>query len=206
MHPFRTSLLIILGINVLAILFMAFTVESVKRNTSEEPELFDLEMEDIKYRFENPVKASQILEQLDVFSTMPRNFVRGTNFTAFSSGLKINNNYCSEHRTLFVNHPELVFEEMNIFTNFYKSHKLRSEVIPAIQAVDMHPEISLTRKWIGDEYTHDLKRNINIFYSTNLFFYRRQVGKQFSCLSQASNHIPGHDNMYRKDRVGQIIS
>ena len=50
-----------------------------------------------------------------------------------------------------------------------------------------------------------MRVDAHLFFTIDLFYYSRQVGKQFSCLTQASNHIPGHGSVYRKDGVGQAL-
>jgi len=45
----------------------------------------------------------------------------------------------------------------------------------------------------------DLRPDINHYFTTHDLFNYRHIGKQFSCTTQMSNHIPGHDHLYRKD-------
>jgi len=112
--------------------------------------------------------------------------------------LKLNFDYCEDHREYFVNNPSFIFTENNFYTNNFNYSKFRHEVIPKI-GKDITPRTARS----NGSYVIDLPVNTNIFWTWDLFFYNRQIGKQYSCLTQASNHIPGHDSLYRKDLVGQ---
>jgi len=46
----------------------------------------------------------------------------------------------------------------------------------------------------------------NMFFFYNLFFQFRLLGQHYSCLSQASNHIPGNYKISRKDAVGDALA
>ena len=155
------------------------------------------------YKFNNPVIAYNLLEKLDVFSTAADGSIAGTNYKTPAGGFKVDFDYCKEHRSFFVNNPEDIFgPKPKFMTNYWKNHKLRQQVIPQI-GIDRHPEISVDLTFKTEKY--ELKPDVNIFFTHNLWYYLRQVGKQFSCLTQASNHIIGHDKMYRKDSVGQAL-
>jgi len=153
------------------------------------------------YRFDEPLLAYLLLEKLDIFEEVKS--LAGANYKQKAEGLLANDNYCSEHRAYFVNHPEFLFSnKLNFITNYWVNHKLRTQVIPKL-GVDLHPE--LVPKRVSPTFNSKPRVDANIFFTRNLFFYQRQVGKQFSCLSQASNHIPGHGKMYRKDFVAQAL-
>ena len=214
----------ILTINVLAITIATFSAFNAKSNASKLvnlPAVFDdndfltnklrgsmtaQEERELatksSYRFDDPKIAYYILEKLDIFEIVDP--IKGANYKTPAGGFKINDNYCDEHRAYFVEHPEMVFEQRNIITNYWRRHKLRTQIIPMFEARDMHKEV-YPGSPDTDLYKYDMTVNATMFYTYNLFYYKRQVGKQFSCLSQVSNHIPGHDKMYRKDYVGQSL-
>lgn len=150
------------------------------------------------YAFDDPKIAYALLEKLDIFEEIKPGSLKGVKDSNPAGGLLANNNYCKEHRAYFVSHPEIVFDNLNIVTNYWRSHKVRTQVIPKI-GKDMHPEIYPGAK----NPRSSMKIDANMFFTYELFFYKRHVGRQFSCLSQSSNHVPGHDKMGRKDLVGQ---
>jgi len=152
-------------------------------------------------RFDNPAVAYEILTQLDVFSTVED--LKGANYTYKVKGMNSNYNYCNEHRAYFVSNPESVFsDKYNYVTGFAGGHQLRKSVLKLIGYDKTHyfPK--------GDDtagYVNGLAPDNNIFLHFILMFYNRQVGKQFSCLTQASNHIAGHEKLYRKDLASQAL-
>lgn len=205
MDPSKLIPLALLSLNILTVLILGFSQYFASQTPSKPPStiLQEFAIQDNRYQFYEPEIALNILKQLDVFEAVGDKSVDGANYKRLAGGFIPNNNYCDEHRAYFVNHPELVFESKNIVTNYWKSHKLRTQVIPSINAVDMYPQVHPNVK--VDKFLYELTPNANVFVMHNLFYYSRQVGKQFSCLSQASNHVPGHDKMYRKDRVGESL-
>lgn len=226
MLSFRAILLSLVAINVLSITVATFNAFHSRSTGSSSklvnlPAVFDNENflanklrgsmtaeqeRDLaiksSYRFDNPRVAQYLLEKLDVFGTIGA--LKGSNYTTPAGGFKVNDNYCDEHRAYFVEHPEMVFEQRNVITNYWRGHKLRTQILPMFEARDMHKEI-YPGSPDSDSHKYDMTVNATMIFTHNLYYYRRQVGKQFSCLSQVSNHIPGHDKMYRKDNVGQSL-
>lgn len=153
-----------------------------------------------KLRFDNPAAAYELLTKLDVFSVVEG--LEGANYQADIAGMKSNSNYCHEHRSYFVSHPETIFKDRyNFVTNFVPNHQLRRTVLPAIGNDKSAIFSDKTKK----DYTNGQALDTNIFFHFNLMFYPRKVGEQFSCLTQASNHIPGHNKLYRKDLSSQAL-
>jgi hypothetical protein len=157
-------------------------------------------------RFTNTFIAHQILNQLDVFEGMgPDDYAEGHISGGLLWGLKRNKNYCNEHRTYFVNNPDFVFEEINFLADEPKYHMLRNRTIPEV-GKDMHPKIGYGMdERLQDTFSIDQKLDINIFYTNPFMHERRAVGKEYSCLTQISNHIPGNEKMGRKDLVGEAL-
>ena len=145
------------------------------------------------YYFDDPTAAYNLLSQLDVFEVIDGNAVAGAKYDTPSMGFKPDFDYCDKHRAYFVENPDLVFKNLNFVTNYASGHKFMRQVLPMI-GKDVTPRFSKSQ-----EAFYDMPLDTNIYFIFNLWFSRRQIGKQFSCLSQASNHIAGHEDLYRKD-------
>ena len=199
----KTVFLAIFILNILAVVFLTVDQYYTHPIPSQNNLAKSDSIERNHYRFDDPLLAFLLLEKLDIFEEIKLNSLDGADYKHTAEGLLANDNYCSEHRAYFVNHPELVFNtKLNFITNYWLNHKLRSQVIPKL-GVDLHPDFIPKKE--NPTFHSKPRVEANIFFTRNLFYYQRQVGKQFSCLSQASNHIPGHGKMYRKDHVAQAL-
>ena len=159
----------------------------------------------VTYKFSSPAKAKQMLDQLDVNEAIDDGTIKDPDFTTPAGGFTINDNYCDDHRSHFTKKAHLIFLRKRFMTNYYHQNRVRHQVIWR-QGRDLHRDIGLNRpKELRDQFLVEMKPEINVFFTHNLFYYLRRPGKQFSCLTQASNHIPGHDKLYRKDHVGQAL-
>ena len=147
-------------------------------------------------KFDNPEAAYHILTKLDIFETSkPKELVRGI-FNASYFGLKVNKNYCNEHRKYFVNNPKNIFQNKNFFSDYW-SNRLREVTIPEIGR-DMHPTLGFSSKGVP-ESSQDLSVEITAFYTNRKMSFFREVGIQFSCLTQTSNKIPKNLDLIKKD-------
>jgi len=159
-----------------------------------------------KHRFSDPKLAKQILSLLDVHQISQVTYAPGYQPFPPFDGLKIQNNYCEEHRAYLVNNTDGFFESKNLFCDYWPQHPLKSTVVPSF-GVDVHPGIHIgLPKSTKEKEIYALKPDIHIFYTNRFMFQHRTLGRHFTCLSQASNHIPGHDALYRKDQVALHLS
>jgi len=202
MFTLKDLVILLFGINILAVLLITganFNTHRSLRSAEFLDELWYKPNPGKIYRFDDPSMAFSLLERLDVFSGVEDGELMA-NYSRSAGGFKINDNYCSQHRAHFVTHPEIVFAQQNFITNYWHYHMIRSAVMPTIGARDLHPEFAPRRKTDQPQYKFDMSLDATVFYTHNFFYFSKRVGHQFSCLSQASNHIPGHDSMDRKDK------
>jgi len=202
MFTIRGFVTLLFGINIFAVLFITCVNLQSRRNLRVAQPLDELWYKPNPgkiYRFDDPAMAFSLLERLDVFSVIEEGEIRA-NYSRSAGGFKINDNYCSHHRARFVTYPEIVFAQQDFITNYWHYHMIRSAIMPTIGARDLHPEVYPRREIHQPQYKFGMSLEATMFYTHNFLYYSKQLGKQFSCLSQASNHIPGHDSMYRKDR------
>lgn len=201
MTQIRTIFLALFGINILAVTLL--TVHQVYIHQGNPP-VFSLSTKTTKtsYQFNDPFIAYHLLEKLDTTSAVGDKALTGTAYKSVAGGYISSSNYCAQVRAHFVNNPDSVFRDnLKFMTNYWKNHQLRTEVIPAL-GKDLHPQFTPYSK-ASTPSNSDV--DTNVFFTYNLYYFWRQVGKQMSCLSQAYNHIPGHDWMHRKDYVADSL-
>jgi len=205
----KLVLSVLFGLNLLCVIFLTGTQYQESGNVT----LHTVNYEGIDgmkgtYYFKDPYIAADILDQLDVSQAVKIGDLKGVNYTSLANGFKFNDNYCKQHRAYMVENPEFIFEEKNFVINYWINHKLRNQVIPKLDGGhNLTPKVypGALKGTLGKQYKYDFPLNANNFFMYQIFFKLRQVGKQYSCLSQESNHIPGHDNMARKDHLGQSL-
>lgn len=203
--PVNTILLAVLGVNLLSVVILTLSQMSHTGNTLPKVDLSGLAGQHKSYYFNDPARALRLLEKLDVNEAIGDKELERYNYKAVASGYKYNNDYCKQHREYIVNNPEYIFEQINFETNYWWNHKMRTQVMPSMGKL-MSPDVYPGTKKVKGKYAVDFKNKTTIFFMFNIFFQYRQVGKQFSCLTQESNHVPGHEGMARKDRLGQALN
>ena len=193
-------------LHVVSLFFISFCGHSVRNldSSSDSSMLVSETSAADLYSFENPRLAYEILTQLDIFESGDDGVSKGvTKFNRSFLGLAADDYYCYSHRAHFVESPHSLFEQVNFFLETEPTTFLRSKIIPSV-GTDFHPEIgkhmpSSVRK----AKTSVIQPETTVFVTTLAMNEFVQVGKQFSCLSQMSNHIPGHDTLNRKDYVAE---
>lgn len=161
--------------------------------------------QETKISFENPVLAYKILQQLDVwkpvndkyFELREGNFIH--NYSEPYMGLKNDEEFCDKHRAFFVNNPQRIFDEKNVIVSSNHMSHFRGVFIPLV-ANDIQPYINSSMpKKLQNQFFYDIDPAVNLFFSVKPFNENKHIGKHFSCLTQLSNHIPGHNAVTRKD-------
>ena len=93
---------------------------------------------------------------------------------------------------------------MNFVTDYPLKSIMRRKIIPSL-GTDMYPEFG---NHMGNSEYRSFKYELGVeamyFYNSFMILYRN-VGTQFSCLSQMSNHIPGHESLYQKDFAAESV-
>lgn len=206
--PTNILMVIFFASNCLGILFLALHSQKFTTNGRNLQQQTPLP-EPISYRFLSPTKAFHILSQLDQYQS-PRNntFLDSLSYISeyrpFHYGLTSDKLYCHKHRLYFVNDPEYIFEKPRIFSDFDKDSVIRNRVIPSI-GQDLKKNIGPHMKFedsLGEHY--EINMDASAFFCGNLYTARK-IGKEFSCLTQMSNHIPGHTLLTRKDYQAEAL-
>jgi len=169
-------------------------------------ELATIDAVDGVYRFNDPIIAYQILEQLDIFEKMEVTEEQlNTKFSNYYMSLIPDNKYCEKHRAYIVNHPEAIFKQQNIISSLIQGSLLRARVIPEV-GNDIQPNIAnrMPSEFKGKS-VFDLRVDVNNFFTFFGMYADRALGTQYSCLSQSSNAIPGHDRLFRKDYISEGV-
>jgi len=198
MPSIRDITLGIFALNFLAVAFLTFN--QYGGNFRSRMLISDFKPINGSYYFDDPTAAYNLLSKLDIFEVIEDGVVKGANYTSKVMSMKPDFDYCDKHRAYFVENPEFVFaEKSNFITNFAGGHKFMWQVLPKV-GKDVTPRFRKEK-----DALYDMPLDANIYFIFNLFFFSRQVGKQYSCLSQSSNHIAGHENLYRKDRASDAL-
>ena len=222
MLSIRTIFLFLVVSNLFALLVISYnyyairTDEGLHRNTrvtqshepafTAEPAKFLLQ---VRNKFDDPKLAFKIMTALDVSESLSPSFfnkeeVSKSLYDQPYLGLTLNDNdYCMKARQLFVEAPEVVFDDINVVMEPSGNSIIRSKVVPAI-GNDIQPNIvGSSQRAIS---VHSLSPEANAFFTMSNMFQYRELGKQFSCLSQVSNHIPGHTYVTRPDLLADGIA
>jgi len=115
-------------------------------------------------------------------------------------GLQTDDYYCDKHRKFFVFNPQVVMREKNFIISNSLGSKIRYQVLPEIGGNDTMPHVRGSMKdYFMNQQLFEIRPDTQIFAMSSNYF--REVGKHYSCLTQFSNHIPGHEDLYVKDRA-----
>ena len=158
------------------------------------------------YRFNDPITAYQVLEKLDIFERVQVTEEElNRKYQRYHMSLIADNKYCEKHRAFVVNHPEVIFKQQNIITSLIHNSLLRYRVIPEI-GNDIQSNIGnrMPKEFQGKS-VFDLRVDVNNFFTFFGMYGDRALGHQYSCLSQSSNAIPGHDKLFRKDYISEGV-
>ncbi len=177
------------------------------RSVSHKRELATMETAvDGVYRFTDPITAYQILDQLDIFQkyNVTEEDLKNK-YSGYYMSLVPDNNYCQKHRAYVVNHPEMIFKQQNVITSLIRDSLFRARVLPEVGS-DIQSNIGnrMPREFRGKS-VFDLRVDVNNFFTFFGMYGDRALGVQYSCLSQSSNAIPGHDRLFRKDYISEGV-
>jgi len=166
--------------------------------------------QNITHRFDNPKLAFEVLNQLDVFKPVDESYFiarDGASVKKYDKpylGLTNDPQYCRKRREYFVNHPENVFQgKVHILMEASHASHLRKVILPMV-GKDVQPYIGFhLPQEVRDDRVYDVDPAVNLFFTIQALHLYKQIGEHFSCLSQVSNHIPGHIGATRKDFVAE---
>jgi len=139
------------------------------------------------YNFTNASLANKILRRLDKPETIE---LANSKYNESFYGLKSDNKYCDKHRRFFTRNADALFKEMSFFTDASVDSLLRGGVL-SMQGKDLHPEVGprmLKKKREG--FDNEIQPETSLFLTADNMFEYKKIGKEFSCVSQVSNHIP----------------
>ena len=200
---------IVVYILILTYLFVIISMYYEMPNRNNLRRILNQQTVHTDYRFDNPDLALKVLKQLDVFEPVDLGYTPAQaqyKFDIDLLGLKPDFDYCDKHRALFVQNTSFMFNEKNFISSYQLGSNLRKHVIPAISGNDAMPQIhAFMSDSLYSSKTYDMRLDTHVFFIFEPIFYNRELGRQFSCQTQMSNHIPGHENLYRKDRAGQAL-
>lgn len=207
MFTLKTLVMIISMLNLAAVL--VFVVNSGSRTYAKNQELHTKHLK--PFRFNEPIMAFNVLRKLDRFKRMTAEYYNTNrslrpSFNEIYLGLKKDNSYCLKVRGYFVDHPEIYFNEKNFLTDYSPQSLIRSQIITKI-GYDSMPNISYSMsKEESENPTHDIKPNVNAFFTNALLHDYQEAGRNFLCLPQLYSHIPGIGTLSRKDLMSASLT
>jgi len=134
------------------------------------------------YKFDEPLTAFYILEQLDVFEPVDdkyyNNFPKVMNqYSKPHLGLKTDPTYCRRHRAYFADHPEFIFETKNFMTDHAPGSLVREKALKAV-GNDVQPKIGAHMSpSLKEKFFFDIKPEINLFFFNQGLHTYKHVGK-----------------------------
>jgi len=186
------------------------SIEDTKNTQTEEPAV----EQNIKskYWFKYPKVALQVLKKLDTLEQgeEPSDYTHlapGMHYNATLArfGMKKNEDYCDQHREYFVEHPEIVFNDMHFVSETPLDSMIRAKILRGI-ANDIQPEIHyFMPKNLQNSFNYDLDPKVTLYYFGPAIYKHQHIGKTFGCISQIYNQIPGHDAINRKADSAEAI-
>ena len=199
MFTLKTVIFTIIALNILGFTILLLHSNSSKATSSTSTILASR----TPYRFKNPIIAYHILKKLDRFNPVDDSYYNTlmetkNMYDTVYLGLISDGEYCDKVRGYFVDHPDTLFYEKNFFTDFLPE-SLTRRIIKQV-GNDLHPNMSdyLPIEQKVKRVTK-FQSNINIFFFNIVFHLNQQIGKNFGCISQTYNHIPGIGSLNRKD-------
>ena len=210
MSNFKYTLAILFALNTIGVILSALHYFDDQDRVLETQEFTPINTSVSDYKFDDPTTAYYVLEALDT-NERPNSLVGiGTlhqnNLTRrFHMGLTTDDQYCQNHRALFVNDPQSVFTTVKIFSDYEQNSTLKTKIFADVGVniqsnIGTHMDRSMKQAEI-----FDIRTDATVFFCRALYV-ARQVGKQFSCLTQMSNHIPGNILLTRKDYGAEAIA
>lgn len=203
MYSSKTLLLLLLGINLFALLVSLLSVSSIYKEERLRREQYLSFIKDT-YKFNEPSIANLMLEQLDVFEERDT-FTGLPVFNQFPYSIFLfESEYCKKRRAYFVENASSIFidKNLNFLSNYLKTHDLRTTVLPKF-GNDLYPHLIEKSSFSYRVKREEIRPDVDAFiFLQDQLSQINMIGKHYSCLSQISNHIPGHDILSRKDLIG----
>lgn len=185
------------------IILLLFSLAALSLATTLSAGEMDLSSEDCmaQYKFVNPSLAYKVLTKLDRFVPVPNKYLamKTAPYKTPYLGLMNDPEYCQKNRALFVENPDVVFQNKNVFL------QTRAETLTkGVKEIgaDIMPNVgSHLSKAKKSKFQYPLRLDVNAFFTSNAMHTNMHLGEHFGCLTQQVNHIPGHSNLKRKDLV-----
>ena len=199
------SLIVLLGA------FAAYYYLAAKDNPSVQkpPERNSHTSKQQSYKFIDAKQANQILKYVDLLQPVDESsnehlFAPGDYYIKPFLGLKQDEEYCDKHRAYFTRNPNFIFKELNFMTDWGHDSLMRGKVASVIgNDIQMYISFDMPK---SDTREYDIEKNINVYYINGPLDLYQHIGKTFGCQTQMYNHIPGQENLVRKDLVSRSIT
>ena len=171
--------------------FSIFTVSGASLNTTK-----------TTYSFNHPEIASKVLNQLVSYNDPAAKAIVFRKGPIVAMNINKDKEYCQKNMAYFVEDPDTLFNQINLISDMHPDALVRARAAPGV-AVDIQPKLGAHIAESKNRKDYDLKPNANVFFTRKELQTSRQIGREFSCLPQAYNHIEGHEAICNKDTVAE---
>lgn len=156
--------------------------------------------------FTHPALASKVIGQLEVVEPRKKNpnnpaskYKVRYDQLEFERLLIKDDKYCEKHRAYYVEHPEIIFDQVNFVSELPFNSFVRKDFLRSVGH-------DLKTNFRTDDSFLKLSRKTNFYFTKNQLFNSQKIGKSYSCLSQASNHIDGNAVLEMKNFVAEATA
>jgi len=188
----------------LILILLCFTAVLSHDSTCESGETEGLchhDTDEYKLSFSDPALANLILKELDVFTPHYGTFTPSwgdQNYAKPFLGIASDDEYCNKQRAYWTQNPGYIFTKNYYMSSYGPGHFARKYAIDQI-ATNVMPNIQYRQTY--STKVEEIKPEVMLFITGATMHNRRHLMKQFSCMAQMSNHIPGHSALYQKDLI-----
>ena len=204
MISLRTIFSIFLTLNAVAFIVIIYHTKHIPTDESLSQSKLT------SYKFDNPIMAFHILKKLDVFEPVNDSYFMvekgpASRYDEKYLGLIRDDEYCDKARAYFVDHPDFYFNNRTLFCEYPKTSFTKSKVIP-MNGEDVQYNVTHDLpNHIKNTRSIALKPHIHGFFTIYTLHTYQHLGKNFGCINQYYNHIPGQSALNRKDMVAESI-
>ena len=149
------------------------------------------------YKFNNPSLAFDILKQLEI-----DNFIDENKLNHHKMHLKAiyDNHYCEKSLKKFISHPEIIFDQRNIFSDYSSSSLIRQ--IIRQDTNDLHPD-AVYYKPSRLQTPFSFSNDIGMYYLQELFHKNAPIGQKIACSHQLYNKLLNISSLSNKGKATQ---
>ena len=196
--------LLLLSIACIYMLYLGFSINneysgklSSKSLVIQEHNLTKVSTSPNSYKFDNPILAFRLLKSLKINEAKDY-----TQLSPSTLRLQVewDNEYCDNSLKRFIDHPQVIFKQRNIFSDYGYETLLRLTLNKI--AHDAQPRVQYYRPK-SRQNLFSLKEDINMYYHNAFFHKYMPMGQSVACSHQLYNRMVNLSLLANKGKVAQ---